>query len=158
MARSRSNLSDVGHPDESSDTAFEPNGLEPELPGFNQSQAPMLGGERRQWPSVAAYLLALQHHAHRRGDLDRVWSLRQMRARVLGLSVRNRMESLRTGEPEAPLTDHDALGAIRAERAEIEDALAQCRQFGRRKRAEELSTYLVVIDEVLGYWADRDTS
>lgn len=142
--------------DEPPEAAVEPNGLEPELPGFNQSQAPMLGGERRLWPSVAAYLLTLQHRAHRKGDLDRVWSLRQMRARVLALSVSHRMESLRTGEPEAALTDRDALEAIRAERSDIQDALAQCRQYGRRKRAEELAAYLAVIDEVLAYWADRD--
>lgn len=137
------------------DADFEPTGREPELPGYESSRAPMLGGDRRQWPSISAYLLAEQHRAHRRGDMARVWSLRRLRSRIQLRHVEEREESLLTGEPVPPLTDADALYEIVAEREEVVEALEQCRRWLRLRRASELEQNLTVINEVIEYWQGR---
>lgn len=148
-------MTDNGRDAHGRDFDFEPTGREPELPGFESERAPMLGGRRRQWPSIAAYLLAEQHRAHRRGSMGRVWSIRRMRARIQARNVAAREESHLTGEPFRPLSDGEALDEIRLERREVVEELAQCRRWLRRRRAAELEANLAVIDEVLGYWEER---
>ena len=134
------------------DLEFEPNGREPELPGYDDSRAPMLGGRRRLWPSVAAYLLSEQHRAHRRGDMERVWNIRRLRSRLQVRHAEEREDSYLRGERVLPLTDADALAEIRVERQEVVEALEQCRRWLRLQRAAELEASLAVIDEVLEYW------
>jgi len=148
-------MMDTGRDGFGGDVGFEPTGREPELPGFENERAPMLGGKRRQWPSIAAYLLAEQHRAHRRGNMDRVWSIRRLRARIQARNIDNREESDLRGEPFRPLTDGEALDEIRLERREVLEELAQCRRWLRRRRAAELEADLAVIDEVLDYWGER---
>jgi hypothetical protein len=137
------------------DPGFEPSGREPELPGHDKELAPMLGGGRRLWPSVSAYLLSAQHRAHRRGEMERVWAIRQMRARIQARSIRQREDAYAAGEAVQPLTDDQALAEIQTERADVADALAQCRRWLRPIRAAELERTLAVIDEVLAFWESR---
>jgi hypothetical protein len=137
------------------DPGFEPSGREPELPGHDKELAPMLGGERRLWPSVSAYLLSAQHRAHRRGEMERVWAIRQMRARIQARSIRQREDAYAAGEAVQPLTDDQALAEIQTERRDVADALEQCRRWLRPIRAAELERTLAVIDEVLAFWESR---
>lgn len=149
-------MPDTGHdPHTTGDLSFEPNGREPELPGYEESQAPMLGGDRRLWPSIAAYLLAEQHRAHRKGDMERVWNIRRLRSRIQVRAAYEREESYLTGEKLKPMTEADALSEIRQEREEVVEALVQCRRWLRPIRARELEATLDVIDEVLAYWDGR---
>lgn len=134
---------------------FEPTGREPELPGFNTEQAPMLGGERRLWPSVAAHLLSEQHRAHRRGDMQRVWVIRGLRARIQRRVIRLREESWISGEPQRPLTTEEAFADLIAEREEVVEELEQARRWLRPLRAAELQRALVILDEYIGYWRAR---
>ncbi len=115
----------------------------------------MLGGTRRLWPSIAAYLLAEQHRAHRQGDMARVWVIRRMRARIQVRAIQEREESLLTGEPIIPLSDKDALAEIMVERDEVIEELEQCRQWLRTPRAQELQQALSIIDEYTGFWQSR---
>ncbi len=137
------------------DPGFEPTGREPELPGYDKSKAPMLGGVRKVWPSISAYLLAEQHVAHRRGDMPRVLTIRRMRARIQARSVREREEARLSGQPVRLLTDEDALAEILADRREAVEELEQCRRWRRPLRAAELQQALAIIDEYVGFCQSR---
>src|SRR5574341_742680 len=134
---------------------FEPNGREPELPGHDADQAPMLGGQRRLWPSVSAYLLAEQHRAHRRGNMERVWIIRRLRTRIQIRMLLAREESWYTGQPVPPLTDRDAVADMIAEREEILEELAQARQGLRLLRAAEHQRAFNIVSEYIEYWKPR---
>lgn len=138
-----------------SELGFEPSGREPELPGHDDELAPMLGGARRLWPSLSAYLLAAQHRSHRSGEMERVWAIRRMRARIQIRSIRQREDAYAAGQPVKPLTDDQALSEICAEREDMVEALEQCRRWLRPIRAAELERTLCVIDEVLAAWEPR---
>jgi hypothetical protein len=135
--------------------AFEPNGREPELPGFDESRAPMLGGSRRLWPSLAAYLLSEQHKAHRTWDMNRVWVMRRLRYRLQQRLEVEREASLYSGETVRAITDQTALTEIFAERVEVQESIDQA-MIGRRYHlAEEQRAILAILDEVIGLWQPK---
>ncbi len=134
---------------------FEPTGFEPELPGFNISDAPMLGGERRLWPSIAAHLLSEQHRAHRAGNMERVWAIRSLRARIQKRLLRKREEAYLAGRPASPLTEEEALAEMQAERDEVLEELEQARRGLRLVRARELQQALEIINEYILFWQAR---
>jgi uncharacterized protein YqeY len=137
------------------DTGCEPTGREPELPGYDKNNAPMLGGARRLWPSISAHLLAEQHRAHRRGDMPRVFTIRRLRARIQARSVREREEARSSGESVRPLADEDAFAEILADRQEVIEELEQCRRWRRPLRTAELQQALAIIDEYVEFWQLR---
>jgi hypothetical protein len=130
-------------------------GLEPELSGYSSSRAPMLGGSHRVWPSIAAHLLSEQHHAHRRGDMPRVWAIRRLRARIQMRSAREREETYYSRQPLAPLTDLDALGEMQNERNEVAEELEENRQWLYLRRAADLENTLAIMDEYIAFWCAR---
>lgn len=115
----------------------------------------MLGGERRQWPSVAAFLLSEQHRAQRAWNLDRVWTMRQLRYRIQQRLDREREVSLFTGQPVKGIIDDDAFAEIIAERTEIQEELDQAQTWMRYGRAEELRNVLAILEEVIAFWEPR---
>lgn len=118
----------------------------------------MLGGNRRIWPSLSAYLMTQQHAAHRSRDMERVWALRRMRFGIRRKLLRMELESVRTGEALEVLTEADALEAVRRELREAEEELAQCKQWKRPARAREIRRTIEVINEVIQFWeAQLDT-
>ena len=137
------------------DPLFEPTGLEPELPGFNINDAPMLGGERRLWPSIAAHLLSEQHRAHRAGNMERVWAIRGLRARIQKRLIRQREEAYLAGRPTPPLTEEEALLEMQAERDEVLEEFEQARRWLRLARAQELQQALEIINEYIQFWQTR---
>ncbi|GAB4470325.1 MAG: hypothetical protein Kow00124_06420 [Anaerolineae bacterium] len=137
------------------DLLFEPNGREPELARYGEDNAPMLGGERRLWPSLAAHLLSEQHRAHRRGDMFRVWVIRRLRSRLQHEALRLREESSYSGEPLLPFTDEAALAQIEAERLEVLEEMEQARRWRRLRRAGELQDVLHIIDGYIAFWQDQ---
>jgi hypothetical protein len=135
--------------------AFEPSGQEPELPGFNASQTPMLGGTRRQWPSLAAYLLSEQHKAHRTWDMNRVWVMRRLRYRLQQRLDAEREASLTSGESVQAITDQTALDEILAERIEVKESVDQAMSWRRYKVADEHRAILAIVDEVVDLWQPK---
>ncbi|HEC23519.1 MAG TPA: hypothetical protein ENI95_11460 [Chloroflexi bacterium] len=134
---------------------FEPNGREPQLTGSRNDNVPMLGGVRRLWPSLAAHLLSEQHRAHRAGQMERVWVIRRLRARIQILMIREREESLLAGRPFRPVTDSEALAELIAERDEVLEELEQARRWLRPLRAAEHSRALGIIEEYIAFWESR---
>jgi|GEM_PF-1046743 len=134
---------------------FEPNGREPELPGYDKSDAPMLGGARRQWPSIAAHLLSEQHRAQRAWNMDRVWVMRRLRYRLQQRLGHEREVSLFTGQPVKGITDDDAFAEIIAEKMEVQEELDQAVTWRRYTRVEELRNVLAILDEIIAFWEPR---
>lgn len=141
--------------DDRDEAAFQPSGREPELSEGDLGRAPMLGGERRLWPSIAAHLLSEQHLAHRSGDMQRVWVIRRLRSRMQVEAALRREDAFLSGKPVQSFSDADALLEMQAERREIEEEMSQARQFRRRKRAAELEAALDIVDHYLRYWQER---
>jgi uncharacterized protein YqeY len=137
------------------DFFFEPTGREPELPGFNINDAPMLGGAKRLWPSIAAHLLSEQHRAHRAGNMERVWVIRGLRARIQKRLIRQREECYLSGRPPSPLTEEEALAEMQAEREEVLEELEQAHRWLRFSRAQELRQALGIINEYIEFWQAR---
>jgi len=135
--------------------AFQPSGREPELSEGDLGRAPMLGGERRLWPSIAAHLLSEQHKAHRSGDMPRVWVIRRLRSRMQIEAALRREDAYLSGKPVQLFSDADALHEMQVERREIVEEMTQARQFGRRKRAAELEAALDIVDQYLRFWQER---
>src|SRR5688572_20301867 len=125
-----------------------PNGREPELQGSDDSRAPMLGGSRRLWPSLAAYLLSEQHKAHRGWDMHRVWVMRRLRYRLERRLDSEREASLFTGDNVRAITDDMALSEIIAERGEVREAMEQALSWRRFAQANEQRDILTILDEV----------
>jgi uncharacterized protein YqeY len=131
---------------------FEPTGREPELPGYNTENAPMLGGERRLWSSVGAHLLAEQHRAHRAGNMERVWVIRCLRARIQQRVIQARTESWLTGEAPKPLSNEEALSEMIAERDVVIEELKQARHWLRPRLVAEHRRTLDIVNEYISYW------
>jgi len=140
---------------DSDDLSLKPSGREPELSGEGLDRAPMLGGSRRIWPSVSAYLLTKQHQAMRDLDMELVWAYRWMRYSIRMKLLDRQEASILTGEQVDPITDSEALDIIKQHRGELEEELQQANQYRRMTRAKEIRNGLKVIDDVVQFWEAR---
>ncbi len=131
------------------------NGREPELQREDDGKAPMLGGARRQWSSLAAYLMTQQHRAHRAQQMQRVWALRRMREAIRLDAVKRQYKSVRTGVKYEGMTDSLALSAIRRDLKIAKEQLAMYQEGNRWGRVKELRAIINVIEEVVYYWEAR---
>jgi hypothetical protein len=115
----------------------------------------MLGGGKRLWPSIAAYLLSEQYKAHRAWDMKRVWMMRRLRYRLQQRLDAEREASLYSGQPVKAVTDLAAYDEILAERIEIQEELEQAMEWRRYLRAEEVQSMLAILDDVITFWHPR---
>jgi hypothetical protein len=136
-------------------THFQPTGREPELTGDDESRAPMLGGGRRLWPSIAAYLLGEQYKAHRVWDMKRVWVMRRLRYRLQQRLEKEREASLYSGLPVKAINETEAFAEILAERAEVQDALDEALVLRHYNHVNEQRSIAVILDEVITFWQPR---
>lgn len=134
---------------------YNTNGREPELQNYDDGKAPMLGGARRLWPSISAYLMKRQHQAHRAGDMSTVWALRRMREGIRQHAVALQYESVRTGSQYDGMTDQLALDAIQRELKVAREQLAMYEYGKRTLRVQELKRTIAVIMEVIEFWEAR---
>jgi hypothetical protein len=142
--------------EDSTDKAhFQPSGREPELPSADESRAPMLGGGRRLWPSIAAYLLSEQYKAHRAWDMKRVWIMRRLRYRLQQRLEKEREASLDSGVPVRAISEEEAFAEISAERAEVQEALDEALALRHYNHVNEQRSVAVILDEVITFWQAR---
>jgi hypothetical protein len=130
---------------------FQPTGREPELPDADESRVPMLGGRRRLWPSIAAYLLSEQYKAHRAWDMKRVWVMGRLRYRLQQRLEKEREASLYSGVPVKAISEVEAFAEISIERAEVQEAMA----LRHNNHVNEQRSIAVILDEVITFWQAR---
>ncbi len=130
-------------------------GYEPELPGEMTGSEPMLGGDRRLWPSIAAHLLEDQQSALRAGDRPRVMALRNLRYRIF-LETDPRAKGWENVKPEdVAVTKQAIIAAMEKELEEVRAIYDFARAHRRHDVADEQSARAEVIREYVAFWRGR---